>query len=274
MYDPPYEHAEEAQFTFWQFVRRAPESNFVKFSIFVSLFYFGAYVSAPFFVPYSMNTLHFQQWQWVVMDSGQTLAAVLSFLFWGRFSTRFGNKKTLALTSVSISTIPMLWLCSDNFPFLTVVQAVAGAVWSGFNLAVTNYIMEAVTPAKRARCWAYCNIFIGVGMFGGSMAGTALGEYLPRSIPIAGIEVKSTFLYLLFISAVIRLTAGVFFLPVVRELRDVQPFSLSEWAFEIAGTRPQEGTRFGPVAEKPQPADPPTSTVEPKEAPPKDVIHK
>src|SRR5436190_2095388 len=106
------------------------------------------------------------------MDSCQTLAAVLSFIFWGRFSTRFGNKKTLAYTSISISTIPLLWLCSDNFVFLTAVQMLAGAIWSGFGLAVTNYIMEAVTPAKRARCFAYCSIFSGVGMFGGSMAGT------------------------------------------------------------------------------------------------------
>jgi MFS family permease len=240
----------------------------VKFSIFVSLFYFGAYISAPFFVPYAVDVLHFQQWQWVVMDSCQTLAAVLSFIFWGRFSTRFGNKKTLAYTSILISTIPLLWLCSDNFIFLTIVQTLAGGIWSGFGLAVTNYIMEAVTPAKRARCFAYCSIFSGVGMFGGSMAGTLL-MHLPKNISIAGLQVKvsSAFLYLLLISGIIRLISGVFFLPIVRELREVQSFSLSEWAFQITGLRPQEGTRYSPVAEKSDAANEPDDPADPVDEP-------
>jgi hypothetical protein len=100
-------------------------------------------------------------------------------------------------------------------------------------------------------------------MFGGSMAGTLL-MHLPKNISIAGLQFKvsSAFLYLLLISGIIRLISGVFFLPIVRELREVQSFSLSEWAFQITGLRPQEGTRYSPVAEKSDAANEPDDPAE------------
>lgn len=242
MADPPYEVRPDTIFTFWQFIRRARESNFVHFVSFTALVYFGTYLSGPFFLPYWQYDLGYQSWQWVVMSAAGTLASILTLLFWGRFSDRFGNKKAIRYTTFGISLIPFAWMFSTNLYYLVAVNLFSGMVWAGFNLSSWNYILEAVTPPKRARCVAYFNVFAGAGIFVGALVGGWLEPWLP---PARVAEDKfSAFWYLLLISGLIRLGAWVILLPTFRELRQVEPFSLRGWVFRIAEARYPVGVVF------------------------------
>ncbi len=51
------------------------------------------------------------------------------------------------------------------------MSILTGAAWAGFGLSVWNYILEAVSAPKRARCVAYFNILIGFGGFAGALLG-------------------------------------------------------------------------------------------------------
>lgn len=254
MHEPEFVHSPDDSFTFWQFIRRARESNFVRFVLFVSLLHFGTLIAGPYFLPYAIYTLKFEQWQWVLLESFGAVASILTLLFWGSFSHRFGNRKALKYTSVVISVIPILWLLSVNFYFLLAVNIISGLAWAGFNLCTFNYILEAVSPAKRARCVAYFNCMVGIGIFAGSMLGGVLYEKIPTALVIADnvITVTSPFVYLLVLSAIARITMSALFVGAFNELRKVEPFSIKDLVFYIAEMRVPVGIRFGAIADPPK----------------------
>jgi MFS family permease len=271
MFEPAYSPPPDSSFTFWQFVRRAPQSNFVKFVIFVGAFYFGAFVSAPFYIPHVLKVLNREQWEWVIIDIGSTTSALLTFIYWGHFSARFGNKATIAFTSIVISIVPALWILCDNLYWLIAVQCLGGTLWAGFNLSCANYIMEACSPPKRARCFAYYNVFVGAGSFLGAMVGALLVKKANPHFAFAGMEfsVRSSLSYVFIVSVLLRFIPCFYLIRLFRELRkEVQPFAVRDWALEIVGARPALGLRFGAIAEKESDDDhPPTpqlSSEEPK----------
>jgi MFS family permease len=250
--DPPYEPNPDAYFTFVQFIRRTRESNFVKFVAFVALTHFSAQVAGPYFLPYWKYELKYDTSHWVVMSGAATLASILMLPLWGRFSNRFGNKCTLFLTGLAISIIPLGWMFTTDFYVLVSVNLFSGVVWSGFNLSSWNYILEAVTPHKRARCVAYFNIVCGLGMFCGSMVGAWLQKgmqpdgWLSAFIPQHEMKpgLVSVFFYLLLASSLCRFLTCLLLLPLFRELRKVQPFPTKHWIFQVARIRIPVGVRF------------------------------
>ncbi len=243
MEDPPYHASPEAVFTFWQFIRRARESNFVKFVIATTVLHFGAYVAGPYFLPYCTHDLHFEPWQWVAMSAGATISSIVTIVGWGRFSDRFGNKRTMQYCTFLISFVPVGWLLTTDFTALVLVQMVGTVFWTGFSLSSFNYILEAVSPPKRVRCMAYFNILVGVGVFAGSLAGSELIKIMPHEV--FGISLRSNFLWVLIFSALIRLAACFYFLPAIRELREVPPFSVGRFLVQVTQVRVIYGLLFG-----------------------------
>jgi MFS family permease len=250
MREPKYVPKPESAFTFWQFIRRARESNFVKFVVFVAILHGTANIAGPYFLPYCRYDLKFESWQWICINSSATLATIASLMFWGRFADRFGNKRTLTYCAIIIAIQPAWWLFVDDFLLLVLINTCSGVSWGGFNLAMGNYIMEACSPPVRARCVAYFNILLGVGVFCGSMVGSYLLKILPRHTDLFGynIDVATTFTWLLVISTLLRSLTVLIFLPLFKELRDVHPFSFKEWLFDNVQSRMSGGLRLIPFA--------------------------
>lgn len=246
--EPPYRSGEADTFTFWQFIRRTRESNFVKFGLFVALFHFGAYIAAPYFLPYFIYDLAYSPWHWTLLASSGTLASILTMLAWGRFGDRFGNKRTIQISALFICLVPLGWLFTTDLAAFVAIQMLGAAFWTGFTISVWNYILEAVSPPKRARCVAYFNLLVGLGIFLGSLAGEPLYRWLPR-MPIDA-EHSSSFLYLLVISLAFRLLVCLVFLPMFRELRAVPPFPIARWFFTVTQMRSIYGLLWGVIAEQ------------------------
>jgi MFS family permease len=225
MYYPAYQPKAEHAFTFWQFIRRRPQSDFAKFVFFVAAFNFGTNIAAPRYVPYMGHDMGMEPWQIAVWTSLLFAAQMLSFKYWGRLTHRKGNKWTIAFTGYGLLISPLALLVSQKFYFFLGLQTVVGLFTAGWTLSVWNYVLESVSPEKRARCFAYYFATLGFGMLAGSLLGRLLHEKFPKEI-----WSLSSFLWLVVISSGARLAVSLFLLPTFREPRI---FSKAEKPIEV-----------------------------------------
>ena len=180
MADVPLSHYQESDFTFYQFIRRFRESNFVKFIFFVSSVMFSAHLAAPFFSVYMLRDLHFSYLYYLSVNISGVIAGLIAVPLWGKHADMIGNAKILKAVGFIIPLVPLLWLFSENLFYLMCVEFVAGFTWAGFNLCAANFIYDAVVPQKRVRCIGYFSLFNGVAIFLGSSLGGFLADRLPR----------------------------------------------------------------------------------------------
>src|SRR5690606_13056435 len=130
-------------------------SNFARFVYFVSLINFGVNIATPFFAVYMLRDLQFSYMEYTIVTATNTVTQFLTMQYWGQISDQFGNKKILNVCGYGVAFSPILWLFGDAMWYLLLIQVFAGLVWAGFNLAAANFMFDAVTPPKRARCAAY-----------------------------------------------------------------------------------------------------------------------
>lgn len=237
---PAYVFDKKDTFTFWQFIKRAPESNFVKFVLFSSFITLGANIAAPYFLPYWTDELKFKQWEWVLLSSAGTVSSILTMMAWGRFSESFGNKQALKICAIGISSTPFLWLITKDIYCLFGIQMIGTIFWTGFNLSSFNYILEAASPGKRARCVAYYNILLGLGTLLGSGLGYLIFKFAPQGL----LGEYSNFAWVLIISGAIRVLGCLFFIPLFKELREVSTFNMRTFFVQVINIRSIYGIKF------------------------------
>lgn len=232
MWEPPYTQRQEDRFTFWQFVRRLPESNFAKFVFFVASLNAGAHMSGSLMNIYLLRGLKYSYWEFTILTAAVVLVQIPASLFWGRLADRFGNKKVLVATSAVIAALPVMWMASRHVVWALLMQLLGGFAWAGFNQSVGNFLFDAVTPAKRARCTAYMNLLTNTGVLVGGMAGAWLAEHMPDRIgPVA---LGHAFWGIFILSTVLRLGVLMVFLPRIREVRDVPRISVVGMLFHAS----------------------------------------
>jgi len=230
MAEPTYTPREEESFTLLQFFRRLPQSNFAKFVMFVGCLTASAQVVGCLFPLYWLRTLNYPiWWQYTACVIAVVVVQMPALLFWGRASDRYGNKKVLVVTSIAVAILPALWLISTSIWLAVFLQMWSGFFWSGFNQAVQNFLLDAVTPPKRARCNAYLSLLQNTGLLIGGLSGAIAIHYLPADI--GWIHFKFPFMTLLVISFVLRTGTVLFFLPRFREVRDVPKIGVVEMLY-------------------------------------------
>lgn len=229
MAELPYVQKQEDQFTLWQFLRRLPESNFAKFVLFVACMNAAAHFAGALFIPYWRETLGFSYWEIMLLTTSVLFIQIPSFIVWGRLADRYGNKQILLTTSMGIATLPALWLISTNLVWGILLQLWSGIFWSGFNQSVGNFLLDAVSPAKRARCTAYLNLVMHFGV----LVGGAAGAWAIRVVPtdLGFVILPYTFWTILVGSFLLRMSTALVFLPRFREVRDVPEIGVAQMLF-------------------------------------------
>lgn len=150
--------------------------TFRQYSFFVAGMQAMVAISAPFFAVYMLDVL---QWSYLQFSLNALASIVMQFLtlgLWGKICDRYGNRLVLVVTSIILPTLPILWLVSDNFYYLILVQFLSGLGWSGFNLSSANYLYDirphrsnfALYAALQSTTQAAC-VFVGA-LFGGWVA--------------------------------------------------------------------------------------------------------
>ncbi len=242
----------ESKFSFWQFISRAKQSNFVRFTLFVSFMNFAAALSGPYFAMYMLNDLKMSYYEYTLVVSAVVLVQFAVMRSWGRLSDQFGNRRILGVTGALVSVNPLLWLVSSELWFVIGIQLYSGLFWAGFNLAAANFVFDSVTPQKRARCFAYQSIINGWLVFLGSVLGGLAATQLPRSASefFSGWVVYSPFLILFVLSAVGRVLAMLILFPGFKEVRTVQKIRSYELLIRVTSLRPLWGATFSFISSR------------------------
>jgi len=241
--DPELIILPEEMFTFRQFLRRSPHSNFAKFVFFFGAINLAVTFSGPYFSLYMLRDLHFSYLQFTMVTAAATITQFFTYGYWGQLSDRFGNKKLLNICGWGVTIVPMLWLFSTHIGAIILIQIYAGLMWAGFTLAAGNFLFDAVTPPKRALCVAYQGLVNGVCIFIGSMAGGYVATHVPASYtigawtwhPVSSIQV------VFLLSGLMRVTISALLLNKFKEVRPVEPL-----IFRISALKPIAGATFHP----------------------------
>lgn len=232
MHEPALEKKEEDYFSLRDFVSRYQTSNFLRFTVFVSLLKFTVNIASPFFAVLMLKNLHFDYMTFTAITVAATLASIISIRRWGHHADRVGNLKVVRSTSMLVALIPMFWLLSQNPVYLFFVQLFSGFAWAGFNLSASNFVYDAASPGKRARCIAYFNFFGGISL----SAGALVGGWLAMVLPTGFLEFKA--MNLILISAILRL-AMAYFLPFkLKEVREVEHVRTHELLWSMVRLKP------------------------------------
>ncbi len=229
-YEPVFKVRKEAYFSFFDFIKRARESNFVKFVVFVAALNFCVNLAAPFFPVFMLKDLKFNYLTYTFVVTTVMISQIFTFNRWGAHADRVGNVKVLKFTSLIIASLPFFWIISQNPGYLIFVQAIAGFAWAGFNLCATNFIYDAVTSEKRMRCIAYFSACVGIA----SCAGALSGGYLVNALPVfLGYKILSLFL----VSGTLRFFVVFLFSQRIKEVRKVSEISSRDLFYSVAGIK-------------------------------------
>jgi len=163
---------------------------------------------------------------WYMLVTVSSVIFQLIFLpLLGKVSDKFGNVRLIIISSWAIVLTPLLWVGSIfvgsdlmvKLYLLFVPSIIGGFGWAGYNLAVNNYVYDAVSGPKRGFGVAYMNLIIGVGMF--------LGAGLGSLLALTGVSFMNPLLFIFVVSALGRFLVTFFGLRFLREVRHVRKFS-------------------------------------------------
>jgi MFS family permease len=244
--DPPYETDPRQYFSFYDFLRRARKSNFARFVFFFSCMNLGVAFAGPYFAQYMLRDLKLTYIEFTAVTAATVLGQFFTLRYWGNLSDTFGNKKVLNFCGYGVALCPFLWVFSANIWYLILIQLYGGFVWAGFNLAAQNFIFDAVSPPKRARCAAYTGIINGFFVFVGAFAGGYLASHLPHTINLLGktITLPCPLIFLFIISGTVRFIAAKVFIPRFHEVREITGDHEPPLIFRINHLRPIVGAMF------------------------------
>jgi MFS family permease len=229
-HEPPYTQDATAYFTFAQFIKKMAYNNFGRFVIFVSIYSLVSQISSPFIVVFMLTNLEFSYIQYTVVILAGSLTSLITLPAWGRFSDRYGALKSIRISALTVPIIPFLWMVPAFFEmtkmnavvYLVLVQALAGFLWTGYELSLGNFIFNAVTRQRLAICMSYFSVLNGFG----ALIGALLGSWLVSlKNPIIGI---APIIFVFGVSGVGRLLAALFAGTKVKEVRPVEQFGIGE----------------------------------------------
>jgi len=235
-YEPKLKLEKGYYFSFIQFIKRIPQSNFGKFSVFIALVTFGVSIASPFFTVYMLKDLNFDYFTWVLVIVANSASHFIFMPIWGKFADKFGNFKVLYWTGVLIALIPFSWFLTiftakisltAVLIHLLITEFFSGFVWSGFNLSAVNFIYDAVSRQKLALCVAYYNILSGVGVF----LGASLGGIV-SSLNINFFGIITPILFIFILSGIARFLSYLMIFK-IKEVREVAKYKDGEFGKEV-----------------------------------------
>lgn len=193
---------------------------FLLFSIFLTL---GTVGMLPFLQVYLLEDLRFSKATIGIFLLIAGIMNVISNIFWGEFSSKYGHRNTLLVASVGITLLPFIWMLTDKsnkFIFSIFIHFLAGIVWAGMILAHLN-LLFTISPKKRNT--AYMASFSFVNGLTGIIAPLLGVGIIKLFESIISTPVKILFL----VSGILRFVAVIFLIE-VKEIKAV-PLRLKEF---------------------------------------------
>jgi MFS family permease len=148
--------------------------------LFLALLYFSNNLAAPYFVFYSLDIIKIDALQFGIL-AGVQFITVAFFTFVGaKLSDKYGRKKILLISIILSSTIPVLFVLSNNFVQLVFVYILSGISTLGFS-TIFAYITDNIDAKRRARAIGVSNglmVLVGIpAPLIGSLLYTAMPQW-------------------------------------------------------------------------------------------------
>ena len=147
-------------------------------------FHFAQYIAIPVFPIYTVNVLHLSD---EVLSLGTSIfntAVFLGSMQFERISKKIGNKKTIGLGVVLMSTYPaLIGLSQGEFLYFlaSVTGGIAGAMAGG---ALFNYLLEYVPNFDRATHLSWYTLAFNGAVLLGSFIGPAIATITGPSVSL------------------------------------------------------------------------------------------
>ena len=137
-------------------------------------FHFAQYVAIPVFPIYTVNVLHFSD-EVLSLGTGIFSTAVfLGSLQFERISKRIGNKKTIGLGVVLMSTYPTFIGISHGEFLYFLASVTGGMAWAMAGGALFNYLLEYIPDSDRATHLSWYTLAFNAAVLLGSFIGPAI----------------------------------------------------------------------------------------------------
>jgi MFS family permease len=138
----------------------------------------AVHVAAPYFTPYMLSQLRLSYLQYMVLLSCGFLGKILALPWAGQYARRFGPRHLLWIGGAGIVPLSAMWLLSNAFVYLMVLQIVGGMAWAAYELAMLLLFFETIPREHRVRMLSLYNAGNAAAMVVGAVAGAALLDRL------------------------------------------------------------------------------------------------
>lgn len=150
------------------------------------------YVAGPYFNPFMLKQLGFSYQDYVMLIASCFLSKAMSMTVLGPMARRLGYHRLLWIGAAGIVPLSGMWVFSNSFWYLLVVQLAGGFFWAAYELAVALLLFELIPRSERTGVLTIYNAGNAVAMVIGSLIGGAilqlLGERLETYLVIFAVS--------------------------------------------------------------------------------------
>lgn len=138
-------------------------------------------ISGPYFTPFMLEQLDYSYGQFVILTAVAFAAKGVALALWASLARRRGAAWLLWVGGCGIAPMSLLWVVSQNFAWLIVVQIFSGALWAAYELGFFLLFFETLPIRQRTKMLTLYNFGNTFAWCGGSLIGATLLSYFGAS---------------------------------------------------------------------------------------------
>ncbi len=131
-------------------------------------------ISAPYFTPFMLGPLKLSYGEYALLTGIAFVARIAAMPALGSLAHRAGSQRLLWIASLGIVPLPAMWLITQHFAWLLVVQVAAGIAWGAFELATLLVFFDHIPDHQRTSVLSMFNLVGALAVVIGAGAGSLL----------------------------------------------------------------------------------------------------
>jgi MFS family permease len=169
--------------------------SIIQLSLVMMLFRCAVNISSPFYSTYMIRDIQLDFSVYSILTAIPLLTKALCLTNWARLLDDNRKFEGLAIATVAIGAVPVLWAVNATAPWIGVLQVLSGLSWAGFDL-ISILLVQNMYPRSITQ---KLGIYLALSSVG-SVAGGLLGGVI--------LKLTESYHVLFAISCVLRLVTG------------------------------------------------------------------
>lgn len=191
-HEPLHPVTHEKKVPLGELIRRIQYAHDGRLILYLLTVQVAVQIAGPFFTPFMLKQIQFTYGEYVALASCAYVGKVLAMAPLGRLAQRYGAQRLLAVGGFGICPLSALWLVSNDFTWLMLVQALGGAAWAAYELAMFLLWFESVAEYERTSIQTTHNFAHALATCVGSLIGGALllslGQHPSAYLTVFGVS--------------------------------------------------------------------------------------